>query len=45
MRGKTGNALLSLAIKPKTKADQEQLARGLSSLMAEDPTMSVKTDR
>lgn len=37
-------ALLSLAIKPNTKTDQENLARGLGALMAEDPTMSVKID-
>ncbi|MEO7189890.1 MAG: hypothetical protein ABI051_02420 [Vicinamibacterales bacterium] len=37
-------ALLSLTIQPKTKTDQERLARGLGALMAEDPTMSAKTD-
>jgi elongation factor G len=40
----TGHALLSLAITPKTQADQERLARGVRTLMAEDPTMSAKTD-
>jgi elongation factor G len=40
----TGNTLLSLALTPKTKADQERLARGVRTLMAEDPTMSGNTD-
>ena len=40
----TGNALLSLAIRPKSQADQERLARGVATLLAEDPTMSVNTD-
>ena len=40
----TGRALLSLAIRPKTEADRERLARGVTALMAEDPTMSVETD-
>jgi len=39
-----GNALLSLAIKPRTKTDQERLARGVGALLHEDPTMSVKAD-
>jgi elongation factor G len=40
----TRHALLSLVIKAKTLADQDRLARGVDSLIAEDPTMSVKTD-
>ena len=44
MGGMTGNALLSLAIRPKTEADRERLARGITTLMADDPTMSAKTD-
>jgi hypothetical protein len=36
--------LLSLAIEPKTKADQEKLSMGLGKLMVEDPTFRVKTD-
>ena len=36
---------ISLAIEPKTKADQEKLGLGLSKLMAEDPTFRVKTDQ
>jgi elongation factor G len=36
--------VISLAIEPKTKADQEKLGMGLSKLMAEDPTFRVKTD-
>ena len=37
--------VISLAIEPKTKADQEKLGHGLGKLMAEDPTFRVKTDR
>src|SRR4029077_8140884 len=29
--------VISLAIEPKTKADQEKLGQGMSKLMAEDP--------
>jgi elongation factor G len=36
--------VLSLAIMPKTKADQEKLSVGLRMLMAEDPTIHVQTD-
>jgi len=36
--------VISLAIEPKTKSDQEKLGLGLSKLMAEDPTFRVKTD-
>jgi elongation factor G len=36
--------VISLAIEPKTKADQEKLGFGLGKLMAEDPTFRVKTD-
>jgi elongation factor G len=36
--------VISLAIEPKTKGDQEKLGQGLSKLMAEDPTFRVKTD-
>jgi len=37
--------VISLAIEPKTKADQEKLGAGLQKLMAEDPTFRVKTDQ
>jgi elongation factor G len=37
--------VISLAIEPKTKADQEKLSLGLQKLMAEDPTIHVQTDR
>ena len=37
--------VISLAIEPKTKADQEKLGLGLQKLMAEDPTFRVKTDQ
>ena len=36
--------VISLAIEPKTKADQEKLGHGMQKLMAEDPTFRVKTD-
>jgi len=36
--------VISLAIEPKTKADQEKLGVGLQKLMAEDPTFQVNTD-
>jgi elongation factor G len=36
--------VISLAIEPKTKTDQEKLGVGLQKLMAEDPTFRVKTD-
>jgi elongation factor G len=36
--------VISLAIEPKTKADQEKLGMGLGKLIAEDPTFRVKTD-
>jgi elongation factor G len=37
--------VISLAIEPKTKADQEKLGLGLAKLMAEDPTFRVETDQ
>jgi elongation factor G len=37
--------VISLAIEPKTKADQEKLGMGLAKLMAEDPTFRVRTDQ
>src|SRR5262249_48873095 len=36
--------VISLAIEPKTKGDQEKLGTGLAKLMGEDPTFRVKTD-
>ena len=36
--------VISLAIEPKTKVDQEKLGIGLQKLMAEDPTFRVQTD-
>src|SRR5687767_2457966 len=36
--------VISLAIEPKTKGDQEKLGQGLSKLMAEDPTFRVNND-
>jgi elongation factor G len=36
--------VISLAIEPKTKADQEKLGQGMGKLMAEDPTFRVNTD-
>ena len=37
--------VISLAIEPKTKADQEKLGQGLAKLMPEDPTFRVETDQ
>ncbi len=36
--------VISLAIEPKTKTDQEKLGQGLAKLTAEDPTFQVRTD-
>ena len=36
--------VISLAIEPKTKVDQEKLGQGLGKLTAEDPTFRVRTD-
>jgi elongation factor G len=36
--------VLSIAIEPKTKEDQEKLGRSLSKLTEEDPTFKVETD-
>jgi elongation factor G len=36
--------VISVAIEPKTKADQEKLSVALSKLMQEDPTFHVHTD-
>ena len=36
--------VISMAVEPKTKADQEKLALALSRLSEEDPTFMVKTD-
>src|ERR1700739_2563302 len=36
--------VISVAIEPKTKADQEKMAMGLSRLADEDPTFKVHTD-
>jgi elongation factor G len=37
--------VISLAIEPKTKADQEKIGKGLQKMMAEDPTLRVQTDQ
>jgi elongation factor G len=37
--------VISLAVEPKTKADQEKLGAGLAKLMSEDPTFRVETDK
>ncbi len=37
--------VISLAIEPKSKSDQEKLGTGLGKLMAEDPTFRVKSDQ
>jgi elongation factor G len=36
--------VISVAIEPKTKADQDKLSKSLQALAAEDPTFVVKTD-
>ena len=36
--------VISVAIEPKSKADEEKLANALSKLAEEDPTFTVKTD-
>jgi elongation factor G len=36
--------VISMAVEPKTKVDQEKLANALSRLSEEDPTFQVKTD-
>ncbi len=36
--------VISLAIEPKTKADQEKMGMALQKLTEEDPTLRVKTD-
>jgi elongation factor G len=36
--------VISLAIEPKTKADQEKLGQAMQKLIAEDPTFHVQTD-
>ncbi|MEE2635752.1 MAG: elongation factor G [Acidobacteriota bacterium] len=38
------NPVITLAIEPKTKADQEKLGQGLTKLTTEDPTFQVRTD-
>ncbi len=36
--------VISIAVEPKTKADQEKMGMALRALQAEDPTFRVKTD-
>jgi elongation factor G len=36
--------VISVAIEPKTKADQDKLSQGLTRLAEEDPTFRVRTD-
>ena len=43
MTGTSGRALLSLAIRPKTEVDRGRLARGVATLLADDPTLSATT--
>jgi len=37
--------VISIAIEPKTKSDQEKMGLALSKLAEEDPTFKIKTDR
>ncbi len=36
--------VIHVAVEPKTKSDQDKLAKALTSLSAEDPTFTVRTD-
>ena len=36
--------VISLAIEPRTRGDQEKLSKGMAKLTAEDPTFQVRTD-
>jgi len=36
--------VISVAIEPKTRADQEKISLALSHLLEEDPTLKIKTD-
>lgn len=36
--------VISIAVEPKTKADQEKMGNALKALMGEDPTLRVRTD-
>lgn len=36
--------VISIAVEPKTKADQEKMGNALKALMGEDPTLRVHTD-
>ena len=36
--------VISLAIEPRTRGDQEKLGQGMAKLVAEDPTFRVRTD-
>jgi elongation factor G len=38
------NPVISVAIEPKTKSDQDKLSTGLQRLTEEDPTFQVRTD-
>jgi elongation factor G len=38
------NPVISVAIEPKTKSDQDKLSTGLQRLAEEDPTFQVRTD-
>jgi len=36
--------VISVAIEPKTKSDQEKMGQAISKLIEEDPTFKVKSD-
>jgi elongation factor G len=40
----SGFLLMSVAVEPKTKADQEKMGMALAKLAQEDPTFNVRTD-
>src|SRR4029077_21277807 len=39
-----GEPVISVAVEPKSKADQDKLSSGLARLVEEDPTFRVTTD-
>ncbi len=43
-RIKGQDPVISIAVEPKTKADQEKMGNALKALMSEDPTFRVRTD-
>lgn len=44
LRGINDGAPPAVALRPKTRVDQERLGQGLRTLLAEDPMLRVRTD-